>query len=185
MAIVTKAAGNTQAGVAEAGDTLKYTLDATNTGVDQSDATVLTDTVPTGTTYVPGSLTSGATALTDATADDIGNFNAGTKKITVDVGTGATSSAGGVVAAAASIPTVTFEVVVNHGLVGGSTITNAAGLSYMGHQTSIAFTGSSNTVSTPVPNSAPIANVDSPTTPAGTPVTVDVLANDTDSTPTR
>ena len=181
VAIVTKAAGNTQAGIAEAGDTLQYTIDANNSGVDQSDATILTDTVPTGTTYKAGSLTSGGTALTDATGDDIGNFSSGTKQVTVDVGTGATSAAGGVVGPAASISTVTFDVVVNPGLAGGSTITNAAGLSYVGHQTSIAFTGSSNTVSTPVPNSAPIANADSPTTPAGTPVTVDVLANDTDA----
>jgi large repetitive protein len=99
----------------------------------------------------------------------------------VDAGTGGTPAVGGVVAPAASIATVTFEVVVNHGLAGGSTITNAAGLTYVGHQTSIALTGSSNTVSTPVPNSAPIANPDSPTTPAGQPITVDVLANDTDS----
>jgi fimbrial isopeptide formation D2 family protein len=181
VAIVTKAAGNTQAGIAEAGDTLQYTIDSSNSGVDQSDATVLTDTAPTGTTYKAGSLTSGGTALTDATGDDIGNFNSGTKQITVDVGTGATSAAGGVVAPAASIAAVTFEVVVNPGLAGGSTITNTAGLNYIGHQTSIVFTGSSNTVSTPVPNSAPIANADSPTTPANAPVTVDVLANDTDA----
>jgi uncharacterized repeat protein (TIGR01451 family) len=181
VAVVAKAPGNTQAGVAEAGDTLKYTITATNTGADQSDATVLTDTIPTGTTYVAASLTSGGTALTDATGDDIGNFNTGTKLITVDVGTGGTSTVGGVVAPAASIATVTFEVVVNHGLAGGSTITNAAGLSYVGHQTTIAFTGTSNTVTSPVPNSPPIANPDSPTTPYGQAVTVDVLANDTDS----
>ena len=181
VAVVTKAPGNTQAGIAEAGDTLKYTIDATNSGADQSDTTVLTDTIPTGTIYVAASLTSGGTALTDATGDDIGNFNSGTKLITVDVGTGGTSAAGGVVAPAASIATVTFEVVVNHGLAGGSTITNAAGLSYVGHQTSIAFTGTSNTVTSPVPNSAPIANPDSPTTPYQQAATVDVLANDTDS----
>lgn len=181
VAIVTKAPGNTQSGIAEAGDTLQYTLNATNSGGDQADTTVLTDTVPTGTTYKPGSLTSGGTALSDATGDDIGSFNSGTNQITVDVGTGATSTAGGIVAPAASIATVTFEVVVNHGLVGGSTVTNTAGLTYVGHQTSIAFTGSSNTVTTPVPNSAPIANADTPTTTVGTPVTVDVLANDTDA----
>jgi uncharacterized repeat protein (TIGR01451 family) len=181
VSVVTKAPGNTQAGIAEAGDTLQYTLNATNSGSDQSDTTVLTDTVPTGTTYKPASLTSGGAGLSDATGDDIGNFNSGTKQITVDVGTGGTSSAGGVVAPAASIATVTFEVVVNHGLAGGSTITNTAGLNYVGHQTSIVFTGSSNTVSTSVPNSAPIAVADTPTTPVGTPVTVDVLANDTDA----
>ena len=181
VAIVTKAAGNTQAGVAEAGDTLKYTIDATNSGADQSDATVLTDTIPTGTTYVPASLTSGGTALTDATGDDIGSFNTGTKQITVDVGAGGTSAAGGTVAPAASIATVTFEVVVNHGLAGGSTITNTAGLNYVGDTTAIVFTGSSNTVTTPVPNSAPIAVADSPTTTVGVAVTVDVLANDTDA----
>lgn len=181
VAVVTKAAGNTQAGIAEAGDTLRYTIDATNSGQDQSDATVLTDTVPAGTTYVPGSLTSGGTALTDVTGDDIGNFNGGTKKLTIDVGTGATASAGGIVAPTASIATVTFDVVVNHGLAGGSTITNAAALGYVGDQTAIVFTATSNTVTTPVPNSAPIAVADAPTTPAGQAVTVDVLANDTDA----
>ena len=54
VALVAKGAGNTQAGVVEPGDTLQYTINATNSGQDSSVGTVLTDTIPTGTTYVAG-----------------------------------------------------------------------------------------------------------------------------------
>src|SRR5450432_561114 len=97
VALVAKGAGNTQAGVVEPGDTLRYTINATNNGQDASVGTVLTDAIPTGTTYLAGSLTSGGTALTDTTGDDAGSYNAGTNKLTVNVGTGATSALGGTV----------------------------------------------------------------------------------------
>ena len=146
VALAAKGPGNTQAGVVEPGDTLQYTINATNTGQDTSVGTVLTDSIPAGTTYVPGSLTSGGTALTDATGDDIGSFNAGTKQLTVDVGIGATATVGGNVAVAASIAAITFQVVVNAAIADGTPIPNTAALAYKGNQTGIAIAGASNAV---------------------------------------
>jgi hypothetical protein len=149
VALVAKGAGNTQAGVVEPGDTLQYTINATNSGQDSSVGTVLTDSIPAGTSYVANSLTSGGTALTDATGDDIGNFNSATKLLTVDVGTSATATVGGNVAVGASIATITFEVTVNANIADGASIPNTAALTYKGNQTGTAVTGASNAVTTP------------------------------------
>ena len=149
VALVAKGSGNTQAGVVEPGDTLQYTINATNSGQDSSVGTVLTDAIPAGTTYVANTLTSGGTALTDATGDDVGSFNSATKQLTVDVGTSATPTVGGNVAIGASIATVTFEVTVNANVADGASIPNTAALAYSGFQTGTAVTGASNAVTTP------------------------------------
>ena len=68
---------------ARIGDTLRYTLAFTNIGGDAAGDVVLHDSIPTGTTYVPGSinLLTGANAqprqLTDAAGDDQGEFDSG------------------------------------------------------------------------------------------------------------
>ncbi len=67
--VVTKASGNIQSGVPEPGDTIT----GRNTGADDAVGAVLTDAIPVGTTYVPGSLRVGGTARTDATGDDVGS----------------------------------------------------------------------------------------------------------------
>jgi uncharacterized repeat protein (TIGR01451 family) len=90
----------TQPGVFAPGDTVQYTISATNTGNDAAQPVVLTDPLPSAVTYVPGSLqiTAGANAgpLTDGSGDDQGEYTAGgAPKITVRLGTGATSSVGG------------------------------------------------------------------------------------------
>ena len=112
-------------GPIHAGDVLQYTITVSNTGSDPAVNTVLTDVVPTGTTYVPGSLqvTAGANLgpKTDAAADDQGDFNAGTGTVTFRLGTGANGSMGGALPIGGS-STVTFQVKINAGATG--TITN-------------------------------------------------------------
>ncbi len=127
-----KTAVDVNGGSLVAGDVIQYTIVATNTGNDASINTVLTDPLPAGVTYVPGSLsiTAGpnAGAKTDAVGDDQGEFAAGT--VTVRLGAGANGSAGGTLLSGQS-STITFQVTVNAGAVG--TISNqgtitAAGL---------------------------------------------------------
>lgn len=66
------------------GAVITYTLTfAVPAGVNVTAAQV-TDAIPAGTTYQPGSLTLDAAALTDATGDDAGEFAAGS--IAVDLG---------------------------------------------------------------------------------------------------
>jgi hypothetical protein len=79
-------------------------------GDDAAQPVVLTDPLPSAVTYVPGSLqiTAGANAgpLTDASGDDQGEYTAGgAPKVTVRLGTGATSAVGGNV-----LPTESFAV---------------------------------------------------------------------------
>jgi uncharacterized repeat protein (TIGR01451 family) len=110
-----------------AGDILQYTIVVNNTGNDTSVNTVLTDTIPAGVTYVPGSLqiTAGANAgnKTDALADDQGEFIAGTKTVKFRLGLGATGATGGNIAIGGTT-TVTFQVKVDVGATG--TISNQA-----------------------------------------------------------
>jgi len=116
------------------GDVLQYTIVVTNTGNDTSVNTVLTDVMPTGVTYVPGSLqiTAGANSgnKTDAAVDDQGDFNAGTKTAKFRLGTGANGTIGGSMLVGAST-TVSFKVTINtgaSGLISNQATINAAGM---------------------------------------------------------
>ncbi|EYF06429.1 internalin, putative [Chondromyces apiculatus DSM 436] len=117
------------------GDILEYTVAIENSGDDASINTVLTDALPPGVTYVPGSLaiTSGANAgaKTDAAGDDQGDYAAGTRTLTVRLGTGAGATAGGVMPVGAT-STVTFRVTVDAGTSGS--IENQAVISAGGQQ---------------------------------------------------
>ena len=82
------------------GDTLRYTLSFHNTGQDDADGFVVTDPIPAGSTYKPGSLriTAGPNAPatpTDGAGDDLAEFDGGAGAVRFRMGTGATSSGGG------------------------------------------------------------------------------------------
>lgn len=83
------------------GSTVTYTLVATTTGSGNLPNLVITDAIPTGTTYVPGSITLGGTAQSDANDADAGRFGSGI--VTVNLGT----VAGG------QTRTITFKATVN------------------------------------------------------------------------
>jgi clumping factor A len=113
------------------GDTIEYTIVARNTGNDDAIETVLTDPLPAGVTYVPGSLylvPSGAGVdggaseiqLTDDAGDDQGEYNAAgapRPTIVVRLGEGATATAGGTVPAGGSV-SVRFRVTLDAGVTG-------------------------------------------------------------------
>lgn len=115
------------------GDTLEYTLTLTNTGTDVAITTLVTDPLPTAVTFVPGSIniTAGANmgAKTDGAGDDQAEYNAGTRTVTVRIGTGATGMAGGSLAIGAST-TVKFRATINVGASGS--IANQATISASG-----------------------------------------------------
>ena len=123
----------TQPGVFAPGDVVEYTVSATNTGNDDSNPTVLNDSIPSGTTFVPGTLriVSGANAgtLSDAAGDDQGEYvNGATPRVTVRLGTGANASTGGTVAPSAAF-SVAFRVTLGS-VVNATTIVNSAQLVY-------------------------------------------------------
>lgn len=83
------------------GATITYTIEATTTGSGSLANLAINDAIPTGTTYVAGSLRLGTTVLTDATDADAGRFAA--NAITVSLG----AVPGG------QTRTVTFRVTIN------------------------------------------------------------------------
>jgi uncharacterized repeat protein (TIGR01451 family) len=97
-------------------DVLEYVIQAVNSGNDASLNTVVTDVLPAGLSYVPGSLqiTAGANigAKTDAKDTDAGEYDALTRTLTVRVGAGATGSVGGTIAVGASSE-IRFRVTVD------------------------------------------------------------------------
>ncbi len=90
-------------GVADPGDTLRYTITLVNTNGAASNV-VFTDTVPANTTYVPASLTSSL-----GTPDDSGDPD-----LVVDIGA----------LAASGTVTITFDVTVDGGTPAGTVLSN-------------------------------------------------------------
>ncbi|MBS1934580.1 MAG: DUF11 domain-containing protein, partial [Bacteroidetes bacterium] len=94
-----------------ANETLTYVISGQNTGAGDLAGAYITDTLPSDVTYVPGTIKvysypSGTpVAMTDVAGDDqafISTTPAGRQVLTFYVGTGATSSGGGVLAGATS-----------------------------------------------------------------------------------
>lgn len=83
------------------GAVIEYTIVVTNSGAANATAVALSDNIPANTTYVAGSMTLNAGALTDAALDDAGTFT-GTA---VNVNAGTVNSGGGTA-------TVTFRVTI-------------------------------------------------------------------------
>jgi clumping factor A len=94
------------------GDTLTYTITTKNVGNDASVATVLTDVLPKGVSYIANSTKVDGKSSTDAAGDDPVSFEASTGTLTVHLGESATSAAGGSIAAGAQT-VVTFRVKIN------------------------------------------------------------------------
>ncbi|BCJ40080.1 hypothetical protein GCM10010168_29380 [Actinoplanes ianthinogenes] len=89
------------AATANAGDTLTYTVNAENRGGNPAQQTVLSNPLPPGTTFVPGSIRSitgsSSTTVSDAADGDTGEYDAATRTVRVRAGTGAGGSAGGTI----------------------------------------------------------------------------------------
>lgn len=140
---------------AQIGDTLRYELSFTNTGDDPADNFVLTDPLPTGTTYVPGSLQINSTSVTDTIGDDTGEISVDGRTITARLGTGSSTSSGGRIAIG-STHTVTFDATVNANTE-GQMLTNTGSVSYIAATLQEQVSSGTNSVNTQVlsPNTPP------------------------------
>ncbi|MFO0758156.1 MAG: DUF11 domain-containing protein [Byssovorax sp.] len=131
----TKDAVDLNGGALLPGDVLEYTIVAINNGNDASTNTVLTDVIPAGVTYVPGSIqvTSGPNqgVKTDAAGDDQGEYDAATHKVTVRIGAGANAASGGLIPVGSS-STIKFKVTVDANASGA--IQNQATITATGQQ---------------------------------------------------
>ena len=173
-------------GQVEPGDVLQYGVSLTNTGLDAATNVSLSDAIPAGTVYEPGSLSvaSGANAgpKTDPAGDDQGEF--GANAVTVRLGTGANATTGGALAIGAST-SMTFRVRVGAGTPNGTLIPNAASVAFKGATTGTDFTDTTNRVDVTVvvpPVVVPPTPPVTPTPPTPTPPTV-APGGAVDSTP--
>lgn len=87
------------------GTTLTYTVVVTNNGAADANAVVMSDPVPTNTTYVAGSIAQDAVGKTDVGGDDNADWNAtAANTVTVDIGT---------LAGSGGTTTITFQVTID------------------------------------------------------------------------
>ena len=126
------------------GDTIPYTINVTNTGNDNSRNTVITDAIPAGTTYVPGSLKIGGVAQTDGAGDDEAEFDG--SNVVFRVGTGANASQGGQLNINDAV-TTSFDVTVT--AAPGQQVCNQATIAYEGATSGNAASGNSDDPNTP------------------------------------
>lgn len=106
--------------LAESGETLTYTLKGANSGVGSANSVIVSDTLPSTITYKPGTLkiisSPGISAgiQSDKAGDDFAEYISknGVNSVSFRIGTGATASKGGTLAAGETYE-VQFQVTVN------------------------------------------------------------------------
>lgn len=127
-------------------DEIQYTLSLRNdVTVDNGDAsteTVITDVLPAGAQYVPGSLT-----VNDAPVPDSGSIaDITSDRLILRVGSGATATSGGTLAIGETV-TVRYLMRVAPGTPGGTTLSNDFAVAGTAATSGFAVTGRSNLVS--------------------------------------
>ena len=131
------------------GDTLEYHVTFSNQGDDAALDTILTDAIPAGTTYVPGSARIN-TGDNPGTANAV--YSSGSNSLAFYMGTGASPGTGGRVAPESITGTVydvEFQVTVDTAAA-GSTVDNVATLAYTAETIGDSFTADTPAASSPV-----------------------------------
>ena len=144
--VQTKTIVDVNGGTVEHGDILEYRINGTNTGQDGAVSFVLRDPIPANTTYVAGSLqTANPGTLanrTDASGDDVAEFDSLNNRVVGRLGIGATASAGGRIAPGATYE-MRFRVRANSALPQGTAINNTATANFFSQSLNTPLTVSS------------------------------------------
>ncbi|MBL0181963.1 MAG: T9SS type A sorting domain-containing protein [Chitinophagaceae bacterium] len=90
-----KTAADINGGSLVPGDSIRYQINYNNSGNDSSTNTIITDNLPAGTTYMPGTIKIGGVLKTDAPGDDEAEYDFANNRILFRVGVGANAVAGG------------------------------------------------------------------------------------------
>ncbi|CAM3103989.1 isopeptide-forming domain-containing fimbrial protein [Stackebrandtia soli] len=109
------------------GDHIDYTITVANVGGNSSNDTAITDTIPEGATYLPGSATIDGSTQTDSTDGDRAEYDPSTRALTFRVGDGAGPTDEGTVAVGDTV-SVGFTVEVDDI---GTVISNRATVTYL------------------------------------------------------
>ena len=144
-------------------DEITYTLVAENTGLGNATAQITSDKIPTGTTYVPASLTVDTVAQTDISGDDGATYDAaavGGAEVRYSPSAG--------LLAAGTKKTFTFKVKVTDGTI--PLIRNVGSITFTDPTKPTPTTIPSNEVSHPQANPTDVTIVKSSVPPSGTPV---------------
>lgn len=108
---------------AVAGDILTYTIGYQATGPDSATSLVLSDPIPAGAVYVPGTIRLNGVPQTDATGDDAGSYQAGSSQVVITLPSLASGASGSVTFQAQALaPTAPPAPQV---------VTNVAGATYL------------------------------------------------------
>jgi uncharacterized repeat protein (TIGR01451 family) len=123
-------------GPLEVGDVITYRITARNVGGGAAEALTLTDAVPSGTTYLPGSLRivegPNAGPKTDRGGDDQAHFDVQGDRVVFRLGNGASGVQPGSLPNTDTLPagtTVEYRVTIDEAAAGGQ-ITNTAAAAY-------------------------------------------------------
>lgn len=164
---IVKTATDVNGGSLVAGDTLRWTVTMTNTGLDTATNLTVTDPLPAEVTYAPGTLKITSTvnngSKTDAAGDDVAEYISGSKSVVFRLGSGATSTAGGSLAYGETA-TFTFDTIVNSGLPAGTPINNSVNVSYRGQTIGETYAGAGAAASAVLLGPPAIAKSFAPTT---------------------
>jgi uncharacterized repeat protein (TIGR01451 family) len=150
---VTKTVADLNGGVLDTGDLLAYTITIKNSSLGIATKVFVIDPIPSGTTFVTGSLsvTGGANAgaKTDAVDADQAEFDSALNRVVFRLGTGAGGASGGSLGPG-DTTTITFQVKVSPG-TNGQTITNIATINYMGAVLPTVYTANASATITAAP----------------------------------
>ncbi|MDJ0695624.1 isopeptide-forming domain-containing fimbrial protein [Mastigocoleus sp. MO_188.B34] len=140
------------------GEDIEYEISYTNTGNDGAADVVLSDSLPTGTTFVPGSLeivadpeAANVGTKTDIAGDDEAEYDSANNRIIIRTGAGASATQGGLVDIGETV-TVQFKVKIDPNFAAPDSLANQATINYESKTTSDTFSGTSDDPDTPEEN---------------------------------
>jgi uncharacterized repeat protein (TIGR01451 family) len=175
--------GSGAGGAANVGDVLTYTITTENKGGNPAKNVIITDDLPSGASFVPGSIRTitGASSgtVTDATDTDTGEYDAGTRTVRVRAGLGADATTGGTLPVGA-VRSISYQVRVTASAASAS-LANESTVSFLNDVTGATQTSTSTSAATTVAPAADLgvtAVVQAPGVMAGrTATTVLTVAN--------
>jgi len=148
VVVVTVTVTDLNGGAVQPGDVLRYAVLTRNVGTGQAAAVIATGPIPAGTTYVPGTLAVDGTPQTDGPADDLAETTG--PAAAFRLGTGATPTQGGGLAAGGGQSTATFDVRVDADVLDGAGLTEVASTRYTRADGAVVSTSSSAALTTVV-----------------------------------